>query len=102
MVSRASHYRAKAKHDQRSFGEVKPKLLARELETVWVPEWRDGLRLLALITIQTAAESFEVTEEEANKRLRKMSQMGLLRMTAHREAGVFVEYRWQLTEASRV
>lgn len=47
------------------------------------------------LTTATFASTANISTEDAEARLRKMTQRGFLRMGAYRdESGAFIEYRW--------
>jgi hypothetical protein len=97
MVSRAEHYRRTTKHAQRH-GQEKPKMAARDTDTTWIPEFMSSIQGLegyfnadSIIAVQLDAD-----KNERLRKLRELSSRGLLVMSAHREQGFFVEYRWRL------
>jgi len=98
MTSRSEYYRNQSKHAQRGIGE-KPTPSKRDTNTAWIPEFVSSIQGLqgqfnvqSLIAMQLGA-----TKDERLLRLRELSKMGILHMSSHRENGVFVEYRWELT-----
>lgn len=95
MVSRAAHYRNKARHAQREFGEAKPRLLSRDEGTTWMPTFIASLNNGDTLTVHSEAVlPLANTAEERTLKLRELSKIGVLRMYAYRENGLFVEYRW--------
>lgn len=98
---RAAHARNKARHAQREFGEVKPRLVSQEEGTRWMGGFIES--------IQGHTEPFGAdsdvalplgpTTEARTLRLRELAKLGVLQMSAPRENGVFLGYRWQLTQA---
>lgn len=100
MVSRATHYRAKAKHDQRGFGESKPALPPRDTTTAWVGPFVSSIQGLTepFSADSIIALSLGATTEERTVKLRELSKLGVLRMYALWENKEFVGYRWKLTE----
>lgn len=97
-AGRIAHEHHVNKHAQRQFGTVKPKLQPEGTETMWFGEFISSAQgigsfnINALIVLQLGA-----TAEERMLKLRQASRAGLLRMSAYREDGQFVEYRWELT-----
>jgi hypothetical protein len=71
-------------------------------DTSWVPSAMERLRdiaaLGAKITIRAyVATSVIINAEEAEVRLRKLTALGWLHMTASRDSdGNFIEYVWEL------
>lgn len=100
MVSRATHYRNKARHDQREFGEVKPRLLNRDDSTAWRGAYIATLSndMPAFNADSPIAAPLGATTEDRVVRLRELSKIGVLRMSAYRENGTFIEYRWTVTK----
>lgn len=99
MVSRAAHYESKRRHAQRTFGEQKPKLVDKDEATAWIGPFVSSIQGLtepinvnSLIVLQLGADA-----RERELRLRELSKLGVLHMFAHRKAGEFVEYRWELS-----
>lgn len=96
MTSRASYYRNTAKHSQRQ-GVPKPKLQERHSDTVWLGPWLLEIAGTGPFSVNSViALPVGHTPQEREAALRKVSALGILSMTAHRENGVFVEYRWRL------
>jgi hypothetical protein len=98
---RALHAHNKRRHSQRQFGDVKPALAERHSDTMWMGEF--------ISSIQGITEPFGVDSmialqlgEDRMSRLRQLSSLGMLRMSAYRVDGEFVEYRWVLTESGRL
>ncbi|QZD98618.1 hypothetical protein SEA_JEMERALD_30 [Microbacterium phage Jemerald] len=100
MVSRAAHYRNKARHAQREFGQVKPRLLDRDEATSWQGAFIATLSndMPAFNVDSPIAASLGSTPEARSLRLRELCKIGVLRMSAHRENNVFIEYRWTVTK----
>lgn len=98
MVSRAAHYAAKAKHAQRPLGAVQPKLPERDTNTAWMGEFMSSIQGLTTPFNADAVFCLPLgdTNRERELRLRDLSKMGSLLMSAYRVNGYFVEYRWQL------
>lgn len=105
MTSRASFYRSKSKHAQRSFGEVKKTLQPKGTDTAWITEFISSIQGLtgSFGIDSTIAMQLGATPEERMVKLRQACRLVVLHMTVVRdEAGAFVEYRWTLTpEATR-
>jgi hypothetical protein len=97
MVSRASHYSAKARHSQREFGAVKPKLMDQDEGTSWITTAVERLQVLPLgayLNIDQISFVYYLSEFH----LRELAKRGILHMRAHRdEDGKFIEYQWCLT-----
>lgn len=97
MASRAGHERAKAQHAQREFGAAKAKLQPVGTDTAWLSTFLSScegigpFNLNSIIALQLGGDP-----QEREQKLRLASSMGLLRMSAYRENGVFIEYRWEL------
>lgn len=103
MVSRATHYRAKAKHDQRGFGESKPALPPRDSTTEWIGPFVSSIQgLTEPFTVDSIIALSLGTPTERALKLRELSKLGVLRMYAHFENNKFIEYRWQLTEEGKL
>jgi len=100
MVSRAAHYRNKARHAQREFGQVKPRLLDRDEGTAWQGGFIATLsnNMPQFNVDSPIAASLGATAEERTRKLRELCKIGVLRMSAHRENGIFIEYRWTVTK----
>ena len=100
MVSRASHYRNQARHSQRNFGEVKPRLLDRDEGTAWQGPFIATLSntMPEFNADSPIAASLGETSKTRTLRLRELCKIGVLHMRAHREENVFVEYRWTVTK----
>lgn len=98
---RAAHARNKRRHDQRQFGEVKPKSISQDVSTAWVGPFVESLQGLAtwINADSILALPLGATKREREFRLRQLSQMGILRMYVHKDHE-FVEYRWVVTEAA--
>lgn len=96
-MSRASHYRRTSKAAQR-YGVAKPKSVDRDEATTWVPEFVSSIQGLTgqFNANSIIAASLGDTEEERVTKLRQLSKLGVLHMTAFWEGGKFVEYRWEL------
>lgn len=100
MVSRAAHYRAKAKHAQREFGYIKPTVIREE---DWIEEAIDAARELgeggANIYCAVFADDMAVSYELADHILRHLSKLGVVHMSAERKPdGEFVRYVWRLPQ----
>lgn len=100
MVSRAAHYRAKAKHEQREFEYVAPAPLD---DNAWFSTGTEACRDLAakqdnVWGISDYATHQALPEVEAERRLRMLSKMGFLRMAAERIDGVFSRYTWSMVD----
>jgi hypothetical protein len=97
QAGRAAHYHNQARHSQRVFGTEKPKSQPVGSDTVWVPEFLASLGDIGQFSANSiTALPLGDTREERERKLRKATSLGALHMTAHRENGVFVEYRWEL------
>lgn len=99
MTSRAVHYRNKARHDQREFATPKPKSVSQEESTKWMGEFISSIQG---ITTSFGADSMIAlqlggTTEDRVLKLRALSKLGVLHMSAYKVDGKFVEYRWELT-----
>lgn len=98
MVSRATHYRQKARHDQRpGFSRKAPPLD----ESIWLSEGMRACRQATSpdnrITRSLFATKLAVDETEAERRLRYLTRIGYLNMAVERdEAGAFIGYSWSL------
>jgi len=103
MVSRAEHFRRTAQHAQRN-GMEKPKMPARDTDTVWIQEFLSSIQ--GLDTYFTAdsiiCASLGTTEQERMTKLRELSKRGVIYMSAFWEDGKFVEYRFILTDRGRL
>jgi hypothetical protein len=102
-MSRASHYQRTSKAAQRQ-GVAKPKLPARDTDTTWIPEFVSSIQGITtpFNSSSIIAASLGSTEEERVTKLRELSKRGILRMSAHRQDGIFIEYRWELDEGGRL
>lgn len=96
-AGRAAHGRNKARHAQREFGHTKPKLQPVGSDTAWLSAWLEGLSLGDVFNVNSPVVlGLHEDSAELELMLRKASQLGVLSMTAHRENGVFVEFRWRV------
>ena len=100
MASRAEHFRAKAKHAQRDAGYVKPAPLDNDS---WITAGMEACRKLAgemdNILLYSYALEMDITAEESDRRLRHLSKLGFLKMTAERdEEGNFIRYVWSMVD----
>lgn len=100
MTSRAAHYRNKARHAQRAFGEVKPRLLDRDEGTAWQGAFIATLSndMPAFNADSPIAAPLGSTTEARVLRLRELCKIGVLHMSAYREGSTFIEYRWTVTK----
>jgi hypothetical protein len=98
-MSRASHYRRTSKAAQRN-GVAKGKTPARDTDTVWIPEFVSSIQGLDnyFTADSIIAASLGDTAEERMLKLRELARRGILHMTAYREDGEFVEFRFVLTD----
>lgn len=100
---RAAHARNKKRHDQRQFGEVKPKSISQDVSTTWVGPFVESLQGLTtwINANSILALPLGATKREREFRLRQLSKMGILRMYVYKDHE-FVEYRWELTEGGKL
>ena len=97
MASRASHYRAEARHSQRN-GVPKAKLKPVGTDTIWVSGWLDEIQGAGPFGVDSVlALPLGSTPRERELKLRQASALGVLQMSALRVAGVFIKYVWELT-----
>lgn len=96
---RAAHAHNTNRHAQRVFGQEKAKLAPADTANLWVGEFVSSVQgLTTYLTVNSMlVTQLGATPERRMERLRQLSKMGILRMSAHRENGEFVEYRWELT-----
>jgi len=101
MTSRAAHYRNKARHDQREFGTAKLQSTPRDEGTQWIGEFVSSVQGLSQQLTSGSIICLQLgrTADERVLKLRELSKMGILHMSAYKVNGQFVEYRWQLTPA---
>jgi hypothetical protein len=85
-MSRASHYRAKAKHAQREFAAEKPRPVDPDVASAWIPAYMATLSPGQVLTLETA----EIDEIK----LRELCRRGLLRMRAVRVGLDFSHFEW--------
>lgn len=104
QAGRAAHAHNQARHAQREFGHTKPTLQPVGSDTLWMSEFISSIQGLegyfnadSIIAAQLGS-----TRDERIEKLRKLSAHGTLHMSAHREDGVFVEFRWELTDLGRL
>lgn len=100
MVSRAAHFRNKAKHAQRPFGYEAPKLVK---EDEWIEKAMDTARSMGrqaeVILATQYAEQVGCSIGEAELQLRRLSRLGFLTMSVERSASAeFVRFVWKLTD----
>lgn len=102
-MSRASHYRRTSKAAQRN-GVAKAALPARDTDTVWIPEFVSSIQGLEeyFTADSIIAASLGATVDDRMVKLRELARRGILHMTAYREDGEFVEYRFILTDRGRL
>lgn len=97
QAGRKAHDIHKAQHAQREIGQEKPKLAPVGSDTTWIPEFLSAAKGIDWFNADSIiCIGLGHTHQDRENALRKASAMGVLRMTAHRENGVFVEYRWHL------
>lgn len=96
MVSRASHYSAKARHSQREFGAEKPKMVARDTGTAWIPKAVEALQAMPVgeyFNINQINHLFNISSAQ----LRELSRRGILHMRGRRsDSDEFIEFQWAL------
>jgi hypothetical protein len=98
---RAAHARNKARHAQREFGQEKPKVVSQAEGTRYMGAFVESVQgLLEFNISHPVTDQLGDTDEAKMIRLRELSKAGVLRMTAHREEGLFVEYRWVVTASA--
>ena len=94
MTTRAQFY-ANKKHDQRTFGAVRPAKPTPEQATAWIPGFLETLAHGQEIRLddETARTLGDRSTQEV--RLRDLSRRGMLHMTAERgEAQEFLGWLW--------
>lgn len=97
-AGRAAHNRNQARHAQRSWGYVKPKLEPVGSDTKWLAQLLLDAHGLEYLTVNSEAVlPLGETPEERELKLRKASSIGALRMYTHHVNFEFIEYRWVLT-----
>lgn len=97
QAGRKAHAIHKAQHAQRGFGQEKRKLAPEGTDTMWVPEFLSAAAGIGSFNADAIiCLPLGHTHMEREQKLRQASAMGVLRMSAYREAGAFIEYRWTL------
>lgn len=99
MVSRATHFRNKAKHAQRPFGYVHiPAVKEDDWIELGMNSAREIGRTMNAILLEQYAERVGCSPQEADRQLRRMASMGFLKMSVEREGDTFLRYKWELTD----
>lgn len=98
MVSRATHYNNKRRHDQRPFPEQKARMVKQDDTNQWMPEFVSSAQGIGSFGVNSIiALQLGQTAEDRMVKLRLLSRSQVLHMSALRVDGEFIEYRWGLT-----
>jgi|SRR6478609_5961914 len=96
MTTRAQYYRNTTKHAQRGIAE-KPVSKPMGTDTTWISEFVSSIQGLVGQFNSDSMIALQLGDREQRVvRLRKLSAMGILRMSSHFKNGHFVEFRWEL------
>lgn len=109
QAGRYAHEQNTKRHAQRSFNQPKREPVETIETATWMSQDMDFCRELAArydnswsITQFCAHRAIDdgVSLAESERRLRYLSKLGFLRMSAHREDGKFVEYRFGMVDVN--